>query len=343
MAVFLFSGDEKNLILQLTRIEKIVHRYFRVWLNKGIICNMILQRKTSLLLLLVLCAIALAMSVPAQEGKPAESIREQTLREAVDLLDKIGLAAPRSHSDLVKLREKLQILYELPPQYADSPGEAQVMFARRSSRSRTDWSGFYNSLRGLRNDELRERLQQQISRARSCDYTTARRHVMLEIDNIDHYVECVYTGKVIPVRDMPKTTVLNIEHTWPQSKGAKGVAKSDMHHLFPTDPVANSTRSSLPFGMVDKPSWAKGGSECDLKRFEVRKKSRGNTARAIFYFATRYGKMISEGEEKVLRVWHREDPVDANERARNDRVEAVQGNRNPFIDRPELVEYISDF
>jgi len=303
---------------------------------------MILKRKTSFLLLFILFATALAMSVPAQEGKPAENTREKAMREAVGLLDKIELESPRAHADLVKLRERLQVLYD-SLQYADSPGEPQVMYARRTSRTRTDWSGFYNTLRGLKNDELRQSLQQQISRARSCDYTTARRLVMLEIDNYDHYVECVYTGKVIAVSEMPKTTVMNIEHTWPQSKGATGVAKSDMHHLFPTDPVANSTRSSLPFGMVDNPKWQDGGSECDLKRFEVRKKSRGNTARAIFYFATRYGKTIGEGEENVLRAWHREDPVDANERARNDRVEAVQGNRNPFVDRPELVDYISDF
>ncbi|KAF1079644.1 MAG: hypothetical protein GQF41_3959 [Candidatus Rifleibacterium amylolyticum] len=303
---------------------------------------MIFKRKTSFLLLFVLFATALAISVPAQEGKPTENTRDKAMREAVDLLEKIELAAPRAHSDLVKLRERLQVLYD-SQQYADSPGEPQIMYARRNNRTRSDWSGFYDSLRSLKNDELRQRLQQQISRARSCDYTTARRHVMLEIDNYDHYVECVYTGKVIAVSDMPKTTVMNIEHTWPQSKGATGVAKSDMHHLFPTDPVANSTRSSLPFGMVDNPKWQDGGSECDLKRFEVRKKSRGNTARAIFYFATRYGKTISEGEENVLRAWHREDPVDANERARNDRVEGVQGNRNPFVDRPELVDYISDF
>ncbi|HAE38078.1 MAG TPA: hypothetical protein DCG57_05490 [Candidatus Riflebacteria bacterium] len=307
---------------------------------------MIFKRKTSYLLLFVLFASALALSVLAQEGQPTENKRDRALSEAIGLLEKIELSAPRAQSDLIKLRERLQYLYEIP-QFADTAGSAEVpepMFARRNSRTRnTDWAGFYNSLKGLKNNELRQRLLTQISRQRSSDYTTARRFVMLKIDNYDGYIECVYTGKVIAAREMPNTNVMNIEHTWPQSKGATGVAKSDMHHLFPTDPVANSTRSSLPFGLVDRPAWQAGGSECDLKRFEVRKKSRGNTARAIFYFATRYGKTISSDEEQILRGWHREDPVDANERARNDRVEEVQGNRNPFIDRPELVEYISDF
>jgi endonuclease I len=214
---------------------------------------------------------------------------------------------------------------------------------QRARRATRNWNEFYAGLDGLRDKALLEAIKKGIGNHRSVDYTDARRFVMLQIDNYDSYIECIYTGKVIPARQMPKSTTMNIEHSWPQSKGATGIAKSDMHHLFPTDPIANSTRSSLPFGMVDNPKWAEGGSECDLKKFEVRSKYRGNIARARFYFSTRYGKLISGNEEEVLRRWHKEDPVDANEKARNDRVEEVQGNRNPFIDHPELVEYIADF
>ncbi|NCB38422.1 MAG: hypothetical protein EOM80_06585 [Erysipelotrichia bacterium] len=79
------------------------------------------------------------------------------------------------------------------------------------------------------------------------------------------------------------------------------------------------------------------------KRFDVRPQSRGNIARAIFYFSTRYAKRIAPSEEEVLRKWHQEDPVDVHEKSRNERVEAIQGNRNPFIDKPEFVNNISDF
>ena len=63
----------------------------------------------------------------------------------------------------------------------------------------------------------------------------------------------------------------------------------------------------------------------------------------MFYFATVYNQKIDDEQEKVLRQWHKEDPVDANEMARNDKVEALQNNRNPYIDHPEYVDMIDDF
>ena len=42
--------------------------------------------------------------------------------------------------------------------------------------------------------------------------------------------------------------------------------------------------------------------------------------------------------EDRLRIWHFEDPPDKAENKRNSLIELVQGNRNPFIDHPEIVE-----
>jgi len=42
----------------------------------------------------------------------------------------------------------------------------------------------------------------------------------------------------------------------------------------------------------------------------------------------------------LLLQWSRQDPVSDKERTRNEQVFLIQGNRNPFIDYPELVEYI---
>lgn len=42
----------------------------------------------------------------------------------------------------------------------------------------------------------------------------------------------------------------------------------------------------------------------------------------------------------LLIKWHRQDPVSQKEIDRNNGIQATQGNRNPFIDYPYLVEYI---
>ena len=87
---------------------------------------------------------------------------------------------------------------------------------------------------------------------------------------------------------------------------------------------------------------------------------KGDFARAYFYIAACYGDSlvwIGSGEPGVamtndgwqefrpwlrdlLVEWHRMDPVSEKEKARAVEVNKIQGNRNPFIDYPELVEYI---
>lgn len=63
---------------------------------------------------------------------------------------------------------------------------------------------------------------------------------------------------------------------------------------------------------------------------------------AIFntaYDAAHYYGLTGYGVALLLK-WHREDPVSQKEVERNDGIQSQQGNRNPFIDYPELVEYI---
>lgn len=168
----------------------------------------------------------------------------------------------------------------------------------------------------------------------------------------DVYCEADYAspgmGKV------PNNSVINVEHTWPQSK-FKGSSysrfqKSDLHHLYPTDSQLNSIRGSNPFGEVSKESQ---GTKCPMshigfdsaghKVFEPPQAHKGNVARALFYFSVRYQMKIVDFEEDVLKKWNMEDPVDEAELLRNNQVEEYQGNRNPFIDQPDLANQISDF
>ena len=77
--------------------------------------------------------------------------------------------------------------------------------------------------------------------------------------------------------------------------------------------------------------------------FEPPQQHKGNVARALFYFSTKYKLAIDPNEEAVLRKWASEDPVDVEEMHRNDEIEKAQHSRNPFIDFSELINNISDF
>jgi len=171
------------------------------------------------------------------------------------------------------------------------------------------------------------------------------------------FVTEVYCRQDIYFRDPSQISnmnaIVNIEHTWPQSKFNpqfnKELQKSDMHHLYPSNSKANSVRANHVFGEANGDA---NGQLCDPSHIDGNQgrfvfmppvEHRGNVARALFYFSTRYNLPITQGEERVLRDWHEADPIDESEVERNNLIAKHQSNRNPFIDFPELVDRIQDF
>ena len=214
----------------------------------------------------------------------------------------------------------------------------------------------YSGLDGLSDGPLKDALHDIVAGHRAFTYDDARDLMYGKrgtIDVVDGMIECVYTGRRV-TPDRTKTPGgFNTEHSWPRSDGADELpAVADIHHLFPVDAQANSTRRNQRYGDTNcgnSCDYAVGGSSLgpaadgEGTAFEVRGKSQGDMARAHFYFSVRYELPIPSSEEDDLRAWHVADPVDDAERARNDRIERVQNNRNPFIDLPELVERIDNF
>ncbi len=146
----------------------------------------------------------------------------------------------------------------------------------------------------------------------------------------------------------------NREHLWPQSHGAGSLPmRSDLHHLMPTDATVNSNRGSLDFDEGGSPEGEAPDTFKDGDSFEPRDEVKGDVARAIFYMDIRYEgsngepnlrvvKGSNSGKNEVgdvctLLAWHKADPVSDFERQRNDEVQEIQGNRNVFVDSPELV------
>ena len=160
----------------------------------------------------------------------------------------------------------------------------------------------------------------------------------------------------------------NREHSVPKSWFNKqSPMVSDIWHVYPTDGKVNGMRSNYPFGEVasDAPGSENGFSKWGKCKtpgyshtvFEPNDEYKGDFARTYFYFATRYKGVATSGygaevfssaypyitkwQLDMLLRWHEQDPVSQKELDRNEAVyESRQGNRNPFIDYPELVALI---
>ena len=129
-------------------------------------------------------------------------------------------------------------------------------------------------------------------------------------------------------------TTFNTEHIYPQSK-IENNAKGDLHHLRVYDKSVNSRRGNYPF------SEGKGNAKLSNKTWYPGDEWKGDVARMVLYLNLRYheplNNEISTGGVEMLLKWNDEDPVSDLERQRNNVIEKAQGNRNPFIDFPQLV------
>ena len=159
----------------------------------------------------------------------------------------------------------------------------------------------------------------------------------------------------------------NREHSWPQSWfNNDGVARTDLHHIFPTDGFVNSKRSNYAFGEVKSPKWTStNGSKLGPSKtpgfdgtvFEPIDEYKGDFARALMYMSVRYyqedgswnsSDMTTKSVLKpwaidLLLRWNKLDPVDRKEIERNNFIYIdYQSNRNPFVDFPEFADMIWD-
>lgn len=166
---------------------------------------------------------------------------------------------------------------------------------------------------------------------------------------------------------------MNIEHVFANSWWGHTVneAYCDLFNLFPSDASANGRKSNNPMGVVDGEASFDNGvtrvgrsssyrADSLITVWEPADQWKGDFARTFFYMATCYEDLQDEWQTKegllvvqpdryptlrpwvssLLLEWNEADPVDDIERDRNEAVYGIQGNRNPFVDYPQLAAYI---
>ena len=170
----------------------------------------------------------------------------------------------------------------------------------------------------------------------------------------------IYDNAEIPA-DWGNGNVFQREHVWPNSRlGIPRVNNnsrdqgSDPHNLRAIIGSTNSSRSNRYFVAGS----GEAGYTIGTDQYYPGDAHRGDVARILLYMAVRYKDILSlvetpggntyepsgaqMGQLSLLLDWHLEDPVDDFEIYRNDIIYKHQGNRNPFIDHPELFERVYD-
>lgn len=236
--------------------------------------------------------------------------------------------------------------------------------------------GYYRSLEGKKEAELKTAVYALIHNfTQVSSYQDLPRYFMQTdlYPNSDRWWDMYNTEMTFYA---PSFRGLNREHSFPKSWWGGNTDVSayvDLNHLYPSEAVTNQAKSNYPLGEVDRsqrltyptnlsephtsyvgyPVAGQGGGSSTV--FEPADEYKGDFARTYFYMVTcyqdltwKYKYMVAQETyptltgwaQKLLLQWHRQDPVSQKELDRNDAVYKIQNNRNPFIDHPELAEYI---
>lgn len=238
-------------------------------------------------------------------------------------------------------------------------------------------SEYASSLKGQKKADLKTAVFNLIGNLKTLSYGSGYRKTwwgFYRTDRIGNTMECrnrysdakfYFTGD-----DGKSIAGMNIEHSFPKSwwGKTKNNAYQDLHHLYPSDAKANSSKSNYPMGIVTSGSSAPDGAEKVgmgpgpngqlIKMFEPADQFKGDFSRTYMYMATAYQNLTWQGTQGLQELennswptlrqwaytiyteWIKNDPVSDIEIERNNAVAEIQGNRNLFIDYPYLAEYI---
>ena len=157
----------------------------------------------------------------------------------------------------------------------------------------------------------------------------------------------------------------NREHIWPKSHGFPDEddnAYTDVHNLKPCDRSVNSSRGTKDFDYGGNQHSEASQCLTDSDSWEPSDSVKGDIARILFYMTVRYDPGYDHnnnsfdlelvdyttpgnndpilGKLSSLVQWHNDDPVDDFEINRNEIIFGFQENRNPFVDHPNLVNFL---
>lgn len=232
--------------------------------------------------------------------------------------------------------------------------------------------GYYSSLKGKKGAELKTAIHDIIKKANVLSYGSDYGHTWWGFWSTDRDERGYFIDRYSAEKEWVKSTSqgaagagMNIEHSFPKSwwGGAKNQAYKDLYNLMPCESRINSTKSNYPMGKVvsgdNGNGWTKVGKGDDNNMYwEPADPWKGDFARGYMYMATAYQDYTWKGDRalqilqqgayptlkeqayKLYIQWAKADKPDDVEIKRNNDVAKIQGNRNPYVDFPNLMEYV---
>ena len=233
--------------------------------------------------------------------------------------------------------------------------------------------GYYSSLKGKKGAELKTAVHKIIKNAKVLEYGSGNQSTWWGF-----YVTDVTDDGYCIDRYSPRSTWqkygnrgssiggMNIEHSFAQSWWGKTDCnlKKDLFNIMPCESKINSSKGNRGMGIVTKVTNTNGATKVGsgangLNLWEPADEWKGDFARGYMYIVTAYedyaNKWTSEGKNSLYNntyptlkewaytlyiQWAKADKPDAIEIKRNNDVAKIQGNRNPYVDFPNLMEYV---
>ncbi len=239
--------------------------------------------------------------------------------------------------------------------------------------------GYYNSLNGKQEKALKTAVHETVKPHTVLNYSgvSAQYYGSTYFKQTDwhpdgYYWDMYSSQKYVQYNSSLQQREHCMPNSWWGGEGTTGsnvrAAYSDLHNLYPSEGKTNGAKSNYPLGTTNGDTFNNGVSKVGTSTFagysgrvfEPTDEYKGDFARVYMYMVTCYedlstqwrstgrSSMLQNNTYPVLNTyavnllleWHRNDPVSEKETSRNDAVHKLQKNRNPFIDIPELAEYI---
>lgn len=231
--------------------------------------------------------------------------------------------------------------------FPSSSGSVTITPSTSTSKStNTDHNGYYSSVDNNKtgNDLLAElRRLNNTKRKKMVGYKNLGDYYLQTDGDPDNpgNVICFYSGKSVKFSGSFSGNV-NREHVWPKSRGGS-VVEGDLHMTRPTLTNENGSRGNAFF--VENSKSQSNGWDPAMESFG-QEYYRGITARIVFYCVigakdsslslvdTNNDNQNNKtmGKLSTLLDWNYRYDIHETEIRRNDAIEKIQGNRNPFID-----------